>query len=78
MALNAATLGAALYAAREEFNNTPWANLITAYGSEAGIRQAIANADAEAIIAHIKANATVLPTALLAPTGAVTGTGTIL
>ena len=78
MALNAATLGTALYNGRETFNNTPWADLLTAYGSEAGIRQAIANADAEAILAHITANAIVMPTALLAPTGAVTGTGTVL
>jgi len=73
MALNADILGTDLYNAREAFNNQTMDELIAVYGDLAGIRLAVAKADAAAIIAHFKSNATVPALGLTAPDGAVTG-----
>jgi hypothetical protein len=75
MALNATTLGNQLYTAANSFDNIQIdpADLETQ-------RQAYWNAIAAAIVAHITANAQVLPTLLVsaAPGSPVVGTGTIV
>lgn len=80
MALSKDILGAALFDARQLFNNRTYSDLIDEYGDEDGIRLAAAKADAEAIVQHIVNYATVPGTGLIAPPsgGAVTGIAAIV
>jgi hypothetical protein len=69
MALSASTLKTALKAAL----------ISTAGAQDNATTEALAEAIATAVVDHITANASVLPTALIAPAGGgpVTGTGTV-
>ena len=76
MALDPATLGAALYTAMSAFDNQDPATI----GNIEVARQNFCNALATAIVTHITANASVLALGLVAPPsgGPVTGSARIV
>ena len=75
MALDKDILGLALYNRREDFCNKTMQELIDEYGSFEGAKMAMAKADAEEIINHLKNQAviTLNPTGLSAGPNPVTG-----
>jgi len=76
--LDKVTLGQAIYAARQVFDDKTVDQLIEEYGSLDNARKAICEAEAQAIIDHFKSNAvlTIPGTGLVAGSSAVTGVST--
>jgi len=76
--LDKVTLGQAIYSARQSFNDMTIDQLIATYGSLDDARKAICEAEAQAIIDHLKNNAVlnVPGLGLVAGTNAVTGAST--
>ncbi|HJU46359.1 MAG TPA: hypothetical protein VJ647_06210 [Chitinophagaceae bacterium] len=73
MALNGNTLGTEIYNTLNSFNNKSPDDT----GDIEAARLNLCKALGAAIVTHITTNAVVLPTALAAPNGPVTGTGKV-